>query len=206
MLTLTEGDSRPKPEQNSNRERDDRRSRAADFARSARSLFGMILLASGLAACSADGISGPPAPQALTRKLVAGPAVANVIGDPSGEKIPVDGEQPNSCNGELVPFRGHAAFALFVSDDDVTHERVRIHYVFDGMGSFGNVYHGTATHFMNINSSIFPMTWTEHHQVRMTSKTAPDMIVSMKFHFTINAMGRPTAFVEKGSPAPECRT
>lgn len=205
MQTLTEGDSRPKAERNSSRKRGNRRVGAAHFARFARSLFCATFLLSALAACSADGVTGPAAPKAPALKLLAGQPQLDVIGDPSGEKIPIEATEPNTCHGgELVPFRGHMALTAFTSDGDVFHQRFQMHYVFDGTGTLGNVYHGSATHSTNLNISLLPLTYTEHHQVRMTSRTAPDMIVTMKFHMTITPSGRVVS-VDKG-PATECRT
>jgi hypothetical protein len=176
------------------------------------SVGGTLLLTAGtLAYCSSDSITGPPPPRALTSSAAsqsprgsnAGQATptSNIVGDnnSSESRLPYEGREMNCMNGELVPFRGHMAFALFVSDGDVTHKRLQTSYVFDGTGSLGHVYHGSGGQTDILNVSVLPMTWTVHHRVRMTSRTAPDMHFSMKFHITISGTGKPTAFVEKTS-------
>jgi hypothetical protein len=168
-----------------------------------RSVGGTLLVAGAtLAYCSSNSITGPATPDATTRKLAPTDprgSIAGVGDNGSGTRTPYEGRETNCHNMETVPFRGHMSAALFVSGGDVTHQRLQTHYVFDGTGSLGNVYHGSGGQSEILNVSVLPMTWTIHHRVRMTSQTAPDMYFSMKFHITISGTGKMTAFVDKVS-------
>jgi hypothetical protein len=175
-----------------------------------RSVGGTLLIAGGtLAYCNSGSVTGPPPPRELTaRKLVLAEPTGSTPSDlpatdaPGAgktERFPIQGTRNNCHNLEAVPFHGHGSITLFVSDGDVTHQRVQTQYVFDGTGSFGNVYHGSGGHTEIVNVSGLPMTVTIHDRVRMTSRTAPDMHLSMKFHMTISGSGQMTAFVEQVS-------
>jgi hypothetical protein len=176
-----------------------------------RSVGGTLLIVGGtLAYCSGSSITGPQPPRELTtrksvfteptRSTTTDGTIGDLAGDGRTQRFPIEGTQ-NNCNNmmEAVPFRGHGSITLFASEGGVTHQRVQTQYVFDGTGSLGNVYHGSGGHSEIINTSVPPMTVTIHDRVRMTSRTAPDMYTSFKFHMTINGQGQMTAFVQQVS-------
>jgi hypothetical protein len=207
MLTCSEADSKCTRV----RERSRRVTPCAAFARLARALIGVMLVATAAVACGGERITGP-ASQAPTRKFVIDQPLADILRDnnSSESSVTVLWEEENKCNGDLVTGRMKASFALFTSDTDVEHLRIHTHWVADGTATItGNVYHGASEDNLTINSSSDPLAprleWTQVHVERLTSPTAPDMRVKFLFHITVSATGKPTASVEKGSPVdPEC--
>ncbi|MFL5580830.1 MAG: hypothetical protein ACJ8AO_10680 [Gemmatimonadaceae bacterium] len=187
-------------------------------ARVARAAGAFLLLAGVLTACDPDRLTGPagldvagaappigdrePAPTLLevTEPVGAG-------NDGTENAIPFEGTEQNTCNGDVVPVRGTVSYAFFVSDGDVTHQRVQFHWVVDGE-SIGtdHVYHGSSQYIEDLNVSLLPMSQTFVHNVTLQSpdRTVPDLRMKFLFHLTISGTGTPTATVEKG-PTEECR-
>lgn len=212
MSKRTEDDSRRNPIRNSDRGRARGWSRAAELTRIARAFVIAMSLAGGLAACGAGGITAPPTLE--SRKFVLAdptgttPTDHTIIGDDDHDdddrddgndgRVPIRGVQVNCRNGEEVPFEGWGYFSLTTSPDGLTTQLVVLtRYEFEGRGTFGNFYRGGGGHSEFQRVSGLAMTWTIQDRVLMTSRSAPDMFLWMKFHLKIDARGRTVAHFEK---------
>jgi hypothetical protein len=211
MSKRTEDDSRRNSIRNWNRERARGWMHAAELTRVARALVLAIVLASGLTACGAGGITGPPEP--TSRKFVLAdptgttPTTHTLGGDEDDDddddddnriesRVWFEDVETNCRNGEQVPVRGWAYFSFEV-DGLRTEQLMVTRYVVDGKGTFGNVYYGGGGHSEYFKTSPFGSTIAIQDKVVLVSRTAPDMYFFMTLYVKIDAYGRMVAHVEK---------
>lgn len=186
----------------------DRVRKQKGLGRIALSLCGTAFVAGGLFAnCRGESLTGPTTRggDVATGNGPTGTAPSHSIDQLNGKTFtaPYDGMDENKCNGESVPVKGTVSYTLFPSSLDVTHFKVQSHWVIDGTGIMGNVYHGDDQFLDEINSALLPLEWTTEQEITMHSSTAPDYRSKWSFHLTINANGDVTATVGKG-PTLEC--
>jgi hypothetical protein len=168
-------------------------------------LAAALLTTAALIGCAgSDSLTGPQ-----SAPLAPPARPSGLITDPTPTRFPFEGTDENRClPGEMVPVHGYMAYSMFVSDGDVTHEKVKWSLVVDGTGSLsGSTYHGAEEYLEEINVSFLPMEWTEVHNVRMVSqdKSVPDYTEKYLFHLTISGTGEATASVERG-PTVDCNS
>ena len=196
-----------------NRSGSDRRKRPRSAAdrRRLRNRIGtgiLVVIVGGSAlayGCNSDRIAGPSAPPSSppSRSIPTTPN-ADVLGSTTVTEAALPGEEMNTCNGELVPYRGKVSYGFFTTPSDAFHQRVKFSYVFDGTGSLNNVYHGASEYAEEMNVSTNGGEETFNHETTMTSRSAPDMKVHYVSHVKLGADGSIAASFEKG-PRIDCK-
>jgi len=168
-------------------------------------LIALIVAGTGtFYACNSDRIAGPG----------GAPPAASAPSSPRGEVLgatpttaqAVAGTEENTCNGELVPYRGKVTMGLFFTEGLTSHQMLKLSYVFDGDGSFGNPYHGSSEYSEEFNVGPGGAEETFNHETRMVSTVpgVPDLRLHYVAHVRLNTDGSIAASFEKG-PRMDCK-
>jgi hypothetical protein len=177
------------------------RGRGREYGKLGVALLRTALFAGALlASCRSESLTGTGKRSAPTMTDLIGTTVADpsLSTDPSAS-FPYNGDDMNPCNGELVPAHGSATITAFTSSGDVFHQKFQIHWVLNGTGDLGNVYHGDDQFLEEMNVSFLPFEETIVQNVNMHSNTAPDYRSKMLLHLTVSGSGKPTATVSKAT-------